>query len=130
MDTKQMLARDMLKEVTTKGELLSLTDNSAFTIEGAGGNLLEWCVGLNEMLGNENIGQVKTFYTFKGKLMNETYGLTGDNAYKDDLTFLCFMLDGLDIGKLAMFKMRFGARWLDDIVDNNQAREETCSTVC
>lgn len=113
-----------LKEATTPSELLSLTDNSAFTIEGAGGDLNEWCVGLNEMLAKENIGQVKTFYTFTGKLMNETYGLTGNNAYQNDLTFLCFMLDGLDIGKLAMFKMKFGARWLDDIVDNNNAREQ------
>ena len=113
-----------LKETTTKSELLSLTDNSAFTIEGAGGDLNEWCIGLNEMLAKENIGQVKTFYTFTGKLMNSVYNLTGSNAYQNDLTFLCFMLDGLDIGKLAMFKMKFGARWLDDIVDNNNAREQ------
>lgn len=113
-----------LKEATTKGELLSLTDNSAFTIEGAGGDLNEWCVGLNEMFAKENIGQVKTFYTFTGKLMNDTYNLTGSNSYPSDLTFLCFMLDGLDIGKLAIFKLNFGARWLDDIVDNNNAREQ------
>lgn len=113
-----------LKEATTKSELLSLTDNSAFTIEGAGGDLHEWCVGLNKLLAKENIGQVKTFYTFTGKLMNDTYNLTRYNAYPDNFTFLCFMLDGLDIGKLAIFKMTFGARWLDDIVDNNNAREQ------
>lgn len=113
-----------LKEATTISELLSLTDNSAFTIEGAGGNLHEWCIGLNEILAKENIGQVKTFYTFSGKLMNDTYNLTGSNAYPDDFTFLCFTLDGLDIGKLALFKMKFNARWLDDIVDNNNAREQ------
>ena len=113
-----------LKEVTTKSELSNLKNGSAFTIEGAGGNLHEWCVGLNEILAKENIGQVKTFYTFTGKFMNETYNLTGSNAYPDDFTFLCFTLDGLDVGKLAMFKMRFNARWLDDIVDNNNAREQ------
>ena len=113
-----------LKEATTLSELLSLTDNSAFTIEGAGGDLNEWCIGLNEILAKENIGQVKTFYTFTGKLMNETYEITGSNAYQDNFTFLSFMLDGLDVGKLAMFKMKFGARWLDDIVDNNNAREQ------
>lgn len=105
-------------------KLRELENASAFTIEGAGGDLNEWCVCLNEMLAKENIGQVKTFYTFTGKLMNDTYNLTGSNAYPDDLTFLCFMLDDLDIGKLAMFKLKFGARWLDDIVDNNNAREQ------
>lgn len=113
-----------LKEVTTKSELSNLANGSAFTIEGAGGNLHEWCIGLNEMLAKENIGQVKTFYTFSGKLMNSAYNLTGSNAYPDDFTFLCFTLDGLDVGKLAMFKMKFNARWLDDIVDNNNAREQ------
>ena len=103
-------------------KLRELENASAFTIEGAGGDLNEWCVGLNEMLAKENIGQVKEFYTFSGQLMNETYGLTGSNAYQNDLIFLCFMLDDLDIGKLAMFKMKFGARWLDDIVDNNARR--------
>lgn len=130
MDTKQMLARDMLEEITTSDALINLAKESAFTIEGAGGDLLEWCVGINELLGKENIGQVKTFYTFKGKLMNETYNLTNSNAYKDDLTFFCFKLDGLNIGKLAMFKMRFGGRWLDDIVDNNNIREESRATNC
>ena len=105
-------------------KLRELENASAFTIEGAGGDLNEWCIGLNEILAKENIGQVKTFYTFTGKLMNDTYKLTGSNAYQNDLTFLSFMLDGLDVGKLAMFKMKFGARWLDDIVDNNNAREQ------
>ena len=28
-----------------------------------------------------------------------------------------------NIGKLAILKLQFGARWLDDIVDNNARRE-------
>ena len=50
--------------------------------------------------------------------------LLGSNRYPDDLVFLAFSLDGLDVGKLAMFKLRFGARWFDDIVENNARREE------
>jgi hypothetical protein len=79
--------------------------------------------GLNKLLAENEIGQVDTFYTFSGKLMNDMYGLTGKNRYPDNFTFLCFKLDGLDVGKLAIFKLSFGARWLDDIVDNNLARE-------
>lgn len=111
-------------------KLRELENASAFTIEGAGGNLHEWCVGLNEMLEQRGIGQVKEFYTFSGQLMNETYGLTGSNRYSDDLTFLSFPLDNLDIGKLAMFKLEFRARWLDDIVDNNAAREQKETEEC
>lgn len=113
-----------LIKVTDAGLLKELASASAFTIEGAGGDLKEWMEGLNGEMSKLNIGTVNTFYTFKGKLMNDTYALTGKNKYQDTLTFLCFRLDGLDVGKLAIFKMRFGARWLDDIVDNNVRREE------
>ena len=104
--------------------LKSLENASAFTVEGAGGNLDDWMRGLNKLLAENEIGQVDTFYTFSGKLMNNMYGLTGKNRYPDNFTFLCFKLDGLDVGKLAIFKLSFGARWLDDIVDNNLAREQ------
>jgi len=101
-----------------------LKKNSAFTIEGAGGDLNEWMSGLNDMLKEKGIGQVDTFYAFSGKLMNNTYKLSGKNKYPDDFVFLCFKLDHLNAGKLAMFKLQFGARWLDDIVDNNLRREK------
>lgn len=57
-------------------------------------------------------------YHYSGKDMNEKYNLTGDNRYPDDLTFLT-------IPKFynPMFKMLAGARWFDDIVDNNLRRE-------
>lgn len=113
-----------LIKVTDAKLLKELASASAFTIEGAGGDLNEWMEGLNGEMTKLNIGNVNTFYTFKGKLMNDTYALTGKNKYQDALTFLCFRLDGLDVGKLAIFKMQFGARWLDDIVDNNVRREE------
>lgn len=118
-----------LKEVTTEDKLRELENDSAFTIEGAGGDLNEWCAGLNEMLNQKGIGQVKEFYTFSGELMNNIYHLTGKNRYPNDFTFLCFKLDDLDVGKLAMFKLEFRARWLDDIVDNNAAREQNVMEV-
>ena len=51
------------------------------------------------------------------------FGTTGTNRYPDDLTFLCFPLDNLNVGKLAMFTMRMGDSWFDDIVDNDLRRE-------
>lgn len=98
-------------------------DGSWFTVEGAGGDLNEWKTGLQDMLNEQSIGTIQEWATWKGEEMNEFFNLTGNNAYPDDLTFLAFSLDDLDIGKLAMFKIRFGARWFDDIVDNNARRE-------
>lgn len=113
----------MVGRIEDVAEFENLYKGSAFTIEGAGGDLNEWDEGINSMLANEEIGHVNTFYTYTGAQMNAYYGLTGSNAYLSDLTFLSFLLNGLDIGKLAMFKLQFGARWFDDIVDNNARRE-------
>lgn len=109
--------------VTNNETFEELYDNSAYTITGVGGNLNDWAKGYNEELRKRDIGEAKTFYTFTGKQMNEYYNLTGNNAYQDDLRFLSFKLDGLDVGKLAMFKLMFEDRWFDDIVDNNRFRE-------
>ena len=61
--------------------------------------------------------------SFKGSAVNAEFGLTGDNRYDDNLTFLAFPLDGLDVGKLAIFKLQMGDRWFDDVVDNDLRRE-------
>ena len=103
-----------------------LYNNSAFTFEGlCFVDFDELKNQINECLEEENIGTVKSenFFTYSGKDMNDYYHLTGLNRYPDDLTFVSFLLDDLDIGKLAMFKLRIGARWFDDIIDNNLARE-------
>lgn len=96
-------------------------NGSYYTITGAGGDLTQWEEAIQNLLNKENIGQVKEFITFKGQDMNDKYHLKGTVAYPNDLTFLAFPLDGLDVGKLAMFKLKMGDRWFDDIVDNNKA---------
>ena len=99
---------------------------SWYTITGAGGDINEWKEGYNKMLADNGIGSVDTWEVFSGLEMNQRYGLTGSNAYKDDLTFLAFPLDGLDILKLSFFKVVNCDRWFDDIVDNNEIRENFC----
>lgn len=96
---------------------------SYYTIVGCGGDLNEWATGYRELLGDRGIGKPEKFIAFKGKDMNEVYMLTGSNAYTDRLTFLMFPLDGLDVSKLAIFRLQAQDRWFDDIVDNNQRRE-------
>ena len=46
--------------------------------------------------------------------MNESYDLKGTNRYPDDLTFVS-VKDYYN----PMAKIQLGARWLDDIIDNN-----------
>ena len=98
-------------------------NGSWYTITGAGGDINEWKEGIQNLLTKDNIGTVKEWEVFSGEEMNELGHLTGTNAYPDDLTFIAFSLDGLNTGKLAMFKLRMGDRWFDDIVDNNAERE-------
>lgn len=64
------------------------------------------------------------FYEISGREMNEHYGLTGSNAYPDDLTILSIPLDDFGNGTpLIMWRFNVGARWFDDVVDNNAMRE-------
>lgn len=103
-----------------------LYNGSAFTFEGLSfDNFDELKDQINDILEQENIGRVKSenFFTYVGKDMNDYYRLTGSNRYPDDLPFVSFLLDDLDIGKLAIFKLIIGGRWFDDIVSNNLERE-------
>lgn len=99
-------------------------DGSYYTITGAGGDLQEWKNGYAAMLEEQSIGTITEWIGFTGKDMNDEFHLTGNNEYPDDLHFLAFPLTGLDVGKLAIFKLQMGDRWFDDIVDNNARREE------
>ncbi len=111
-----------------ENKIKELANKSAFTWEGmdlSDENLGEIArIFCNEKLvkdGKESIDA----YTWSGAVMNALYGLTGDNAYADDLPFLSFDNDSFDgDGSLSVFKMTVGARWLDDIVRNNELNEQ------
>lgn len=119
--------REILKVDTDNREATfnAAYDGSYYTILGCAGDLNEWTAGYQELLATIGIGTPKEFITFKGADMNEIYGLTGNNAYDDGLTFLMFPLDGLDVPKLAIFRLQAGDKWFDDIVDNNRRRQES-----
>ena len=92
---------------------------SWYTISGTGGDLEDWINGYQEILDSEDIGKIKKWVTFTGKDMNDFYNLTGKTKYPNNFQFLAFPLKGLNMGKLAMLKMKMKDRWFDDIVDNN-----------
>ena len=96
--------------VETKEQLKELYDSSAMTWEG----LREEDFGVAlEMCGAEG---AKGYIT-KGSAMNKICKLTGDNAYPDDLNIFSIK----DFKGLAI---QYGARWIDDVIDNNARRQK------
>ena len=114
------------KQLTKKEQLYPLYSGSAYTIIGCGGDLHEWITGLTKMLKEQEIGEPKKWYTFNGALVND-YACEipcKDDRFQSDIIFLAFPLDGLNLGKLAMFKLQMQDRWFDDIVDNMRSQGE------
>ena len=109
--------------ITSRKACQALRRGSALTFEGFA-------------LSDDNVaslkGWVERFTKFtnerlqviSGAQMNRWYGLTGDNVYPDDLNIVCIDLHDLeDPLALAIPRFSVGGRWLDDVVDNNLARE-------
>lgn len=101
--------------------LKELVDGSALTVEGlagsAIGDFLDW---VEETAGLK----VRRAYVTKGLLANREWGLTGDNAYQDDLNIVSVKLDDMkDWKKVVIPRFQIDGRWFDDIRDNNVRRE-------
>ena len=97
---------------------------SHYTICGAGGDLDEWVDGYNKLLAEEGIGTPVCWAQTTGENINNYAATRGTvtDPFQDDLTVLTFPLDGLHVGKLAMFKLTMGDRWFDDVIDNMVTR--------
>lgn len=93
---------------------------SWYTIAGCGGDLNAWTAGYEELMAKEGIGKPIAWYWTTGAAINEFAGSVKnpDQRFGPDLTVLLFPLDGLNVGKLAMFKLAMQDRWFDDIVEN------------
>lgn len=105
-----------IENVTTKEQLDNLYNNSAFTIEGLAeesiADLISW-LNENTIFTTEE----PIVYITKGNVMNRVYNLFGNKAYSDDLTIISVV--GIDLMRVALKRFSVGARWFDDIVDNN-----------
>ena len=99
-------------------------DSSAFTFEGLDITNKKGMADLEKVLRENGYNQ-KDFvvYWFKGSVMNRCYGLTGSNAYKDDLTFAV-----IPNYYNPLIKLSCGARWFDDIVANNAIRQNAINS--
>lgn len=111
---------------TTIHPLASLAladDGSWYTILGAGGDLQEWVAGYEKELVEAGCGTPTQWFQTTGAAINHYAAtrrgpLRPEDEFQPDLTVLLFPLDGLDVGRLAIFKIRWQDRWFDDIVDN------------
>lgn len=105
-------------------------DEGVFTFEGLDLSTKE---NLNDFLENfEKLAQMSGVpanslvgYRFTGADMNKMFGLTGSNAYKDNLTFVC--IPGYYDVKV---KELTAARWFDDICCNNRIRQNAVDYGC
>ena len=98
-----------------------LYNTSAITIEGLLEDSISDYVNWIKQHSKMNCNDV---YIISGKVMNEYYNLSGTNAYNDDITIVSVPLESnLDAMNLSIKKFEIGARWFDDIVDNNLDRE-------
>lgn len=108
--------------VTKKEQLDTLYNQSALTWEGLSADeenleaVFNW-LKVNNAITNET----PIVHIISGILMNNTYNLTGDNAYPNDLTIVS--ITNIDQMKIAIPRFQVGARWFDDIVKNNARRE-------
>lgn len=110
----------VIEHVTEREQLDEFYNHSTFTLEGLSEDsipdLMNWLEEKTEFTSDNPI-----VYVTKGKLMNEVYELTGDNAYQDDASIVSVM--DIDMMKVVLARFEIGARWFDDIVENNRFRE-------
>lgn len=118
------MALVMVPENREEELLQEFCDSSAFTFEGLDITDKKGMADLEKTL-RENGYEQKDFvvYWFKGSVMNRCYGLTGNNAYSDDLTFAV-----IPNYYNPMIKLLVGARWFDDIVANNSIRQNAINS--
>lgn len=95
-------------------KLVMLYNNSALTFEGLDENSIDEAV---EYIIEEQPSADPHVYILSGKQMNEICHLLDDNAYPDDLTIVSILGTG------SILAISIGARWLDDIINNNAMRQ-------
>ena len=121
-ESKDITSKEFEVINATESDIQALEKGSAFTWEGmtTSEDNLQSIVDFFK----ENTPTVKLpikFYIWSGKTMNDLYSLTKGVAYPDDLSFVSIPLDCWpDLGNLPIIKFQVGARWLDDIVNNNK----------
>lgn len=111
--------------VNTREQLDELIADSSLTWEGlivdsddAYKQVTDWMAEHGAKPKTDNV------YITTGKTMNALEGLTGSNAYPNDLSIVSFKLSEIENAMaLAIPRFSVQGRWMDDIVENNRRRE-------
>lgn len=113
-----------MKTLTALEGLAEAEAGSYYTIAGVGGPIHEWVTGYTGLLNGIEAGTPQEWFTTTGVDVNQ-YAAISKHApifprdkFPDDLVFLLFPLDGLNLGVLAPFKLQMQDRWFDDVVQN------------
>lgn len=101
---------------------------SYYFLAGCGGDLQEWVDGVENYLKMFEIGKPKQWFVTTGRDINDFasapfWTIEGDANFQPHLICLLFSLEGLDIPKLALFKVQMQDRWFDDVIDNMRKGE-------
>lgn len=89
-------------------------EQEGLVLLGCGGDLNEWIDGVTEVLNEEGITKIKS----AKKLWSKIYTMTTTGG-RIDLLLLFNNPSNLDIGKMAMWRLRFGdASWWSDYMVN------------
>lgn len=112
--------------VKTREQLDDLIKDSALTWEGLTMKTEKDYKQVTDWMRKHGANpKTENVYITTGKTMNALEGLTGSNAYPDDLSIVSFKLSEIEnAASLAIPRFNVGGRWMDDIVDNNRSREE------
>lgn len=111
-----------IANVTTKVQLDALYKQSVLTWVGLSTDeenlkaVIDWLNQNGAIIENEK----PIIHIIKGELMNKVYGLTGNNAY-DDINIVS--VTNIKLTAIMMARFKVGARWFDDVVDNNIRRQ-------
>lgn len=112
----------IIHECTSRKEIEDL--GSAATIEGLELSSIPKYVELIEKLGGkfkQKDDEKLTVYVTQGLQMNKSFRLRGDNRYPDDTHIVSIRLCDFDYDTaFCINRLRFGIRWMDDVLDNNR----------
>lgn len=81
----------------------------------------EWVDGLEEKMELHGMASPDKWFQTTGEVVNAFAGnIDEDDKWADDLKFLMFDISGyrMDMDKLLTFRLTWGARWFDDVIDN------------
>ena len=112
--------------VETREQLDELINDSALSWEGLRMNTEEDYKQVTDWMRNSGAKpKTDNVYITTGKTMNALENLMGYNAYPDELYIVSFKLSEIENSiALTLPRLWVGARWMDDIVENNRRRNE------